>query len=337
MAAPAGVDLGLRGARAAAIRDPGRRGDDPAPPAGSSRTRPGPCRIAASPSRLDRSPTRRAPSPVRGRPRRRRRSPTTSSRNVLGAASIALLQVRRVALRAHEVPVLDRPGPVQRVVGRHALVRIEVEPALPAVRLRARVPGDARAPGSGRRELDQVLLQRIDAEDVGDRGSRASWPSGPSVRTKILAVAPEKVVVTPKCLKCALSKLPSTVPASAGCIARSWCEPLHSLSSAAWQPTQTAPPTKVAAAERGRGVATGRAVEGAACSRQAVDAEPSVAARSPARRGRRFGTPRIIRESRRPVGAPGSLRGGQERDEREFSLRMAAASRTGCRHPGPAS
>src|SRR5262249_3267954 len=50
--------------------------------------------------------------------------------------------IRRVAVGADEVPVLARPRPVKRVAMIDRLVGIEVEPALPARRLRPRVPGD---------------------------------------------------------------------------------------------------------------------------------------------------------------------------------------------------
>ena len=82
---------------------------------------------------------------------------------------IALLHVGRVALGAHEVPVLVGARPVQRVAEGNLLLRVEVEPALPSLLRRPGVPADVQrlVPPAG--ERDEVLLQRIDAEGVGDR------------------------------------------------------------------------------------------------------------------------------------------------------------------------
>ena len=73
-----------------------------------------------------------------------------------------------MAVGAHVVPVLVRPRPVQRIGVRDPLVGVEMEPALPALRLRPRVPGDGQAlhPPSG--ELDEVLLEGPVAEGVRD-------------------------------------------------------------------------------------------------------------------------------------------------------------------------
>ncbi len=79
-----------------------------------------------------------------------------------------LAQVGRVALGALEVPVLADAGPVQRIAGPDVLAGVEVEPALSALRLRARVPGDGQRLLAAARKLDQVLLQRAHAERVGD-------------------------------------------------------------------------------------------------------------------------------------------------------------------------
>src|SRR5690606_24455417 len=50
--------------------------------------------------------------------------------------------VGRMTLRAHVVPVLVRAGPVERIAGRHRLVGVEVEPALPACLRWPRIPGE---------------------------------------------------------------------------------------------------------------------------------------------------------------------------------------------------
>ena len=79
-----------------------------------------------------------------------------------------LPQVGRVALGALEVPVLLQAGPVQRIAGLDVLARIEVEPALAALRLRPRIPRDAQGLHAAAGQLDQVLLQRTDAERILD-------------------------------------------------------------------------------------------------------------------------------------------------------------------------
>ncbi|MNZ18354.1 hypothetical protein D3C78_353630 [compost metagenome] len=81
---------------------------------------------------------------------------------------VALAQRGRVAVGAHEVPVLRRPGPVQLVAVIHLLIGIEVEPALPAGTGRAAVPGDGKGLQAAVGKFHQVLLQRLDAEGVAD-------------------------------------------------------------------------------------------------------------------------------------------------------------------------
>src|SRR5262252_7752788 len=56
---------------------------------------------------------------------------------------IVLAQRRRMAFRAHEVPVLFDAGPVQRVARAQLLVGVKMEPALAAPGFRPRVPGNA--------------------------------------------------------------------------------------------------------------------------------------------------------------------------------------------------
>src|SRR5215510_2468131 len=76
---------------------------------------------------------------------------------------VVLLEIRGVALRAHEVPVLVAPRPVQRIVGRELFVGIQGKPAPPP-----HVPshGEALEPPPGK--FHQVLLQRRHAERVLD-------------------------------------------------------------------------------------------------------------------------------------------------------------------------
>ena len=103
----------------------------------------------------------------------------------------ALAQVRRMALGAHEVPVLPAAGPVQPVAGLDVLAGVEMEPALPALRLRPAVPGDRQRLHAAAGQLDQVLLQRPHAERVPDLevGELAVGTIG---RDDELAVAPRE-------------------------------------------------------------------------------------------------------------------------------------------------
>src|SRR5262245_34066217 len=81
---------------------------------------------------------------------------------------VVLPQVRGVAVRAHEVPVLLTPGPVQLVAVPDVFARVEMEPALPARALRPGVPGNRERLDAPSWQLNQILLQRIDTERVLD-------------------------------------------------------------------------------------------------------------------------------------------------------------------------
>src|SRR5215813_11545969 len=76
---------------------------------------------------------------------------------------VSLLEVRGVALCAHEVPVLVASRPVQRIVGRELLVGIERKPALSP-----HVPGHGKALESSPGKLHQILLERRYPEGVLD-------------------------------------------------------------------------------------------------------------------------------------------------------------------------
>ncbi len=52
--------------------------------------------------------------------------------------------------------------------GAEVLVRVEVKPSLAALRLGAGVPGDSERLITAAGECDEILLQRIDAECIGD-------------------------------------------------------------------------------------------------------------------------------------------------------------------------
>lgn len=67
-----------------------------------------------------------------------------------------------VTFHAHEVGVLVRLAPVQRVLEVHALARVEVEPAV-----FLGIPGDAKGLQTAVADVDQVLLQRRDAKGIG--------------------------------------------------------------------------------------------------------------------------------------------------------------------------
>ena len=86
----------------------------------------------------------------------------------IGRRIVVLAHAGRMTFGAHEVPVLVQLGPVQDVVVTDLLVRIEVEPALAALCLRSAVPGHRQGLQAAVGKLDQVLLQRIDAEGVFD-------------------------------------------------------------------------------------------------------------------------------------------------------------------------
>ena len=81
---------------------------------------------------------------------------------------VVLAHAGGVALRAHEVPVLVQPGPMQDIVVLDLLVRVEMKPALTALILRPAVPGDRQRLHAAIRKLDEILLQRIEAECVFD-------------------------------------------------------------------------------------------------------------------------------------------------------------------------
>ena len=79
---------------------------------------------------------------------------------------IVLAHAGRVALCAHEIPVLVQLGPMQDIVVLDLLVRIEMEPALAAFVLRPAVPGKRESLHAAIGKLNEVLLQRIETEGV---------------------------------------------------------------------------------------------------------------------------------------------------------------------------
>ena len=86
----------------------------------------------------------------------------------IGRRVVVLAQIGRVAIRAHEVPVLLAPCPVQLVAVPDVLAGIEMQPALTAGGPLAGIPRDRQRLHAAARLFDQVLLQRVDAERVLD-------------------------------------------------------------------------------------------------------------------------------------------------------------------------
>src|SRR5262249_54305116 len=82
-----------------------------------------------------------------------------------------------------------QPGPMQDIVVLDLLVRVEVEPALAALLFRPAVPGDRQRLQAAVGKLDQVLLQRVDAESVFhlERGEPAVGPIGLDQKFPVLA------------------------------------------------------------------------------------------------------------------------------------------------------
>src|SRR5262249_34121616 len=93
---------------------------------------------------------------------------------------VILAHAGRVALGAHEIPVLVELRPMQHVVVLDLLVRMEMEPALSALLLGAGVPGDRERLQPTVWKFDEILLQRLDAEGVFqlERGKLAVRPVG---------------------------------------------------------------------------------------------------------------------------------------------------------------
>ena len=94
-----------------------------------------------------------------------------------------------MALGAHEIPVLQQTGPVQDVARVDLLAGIEMEPPLPSLGTRAGIPGDREGLVAAFRKGHQVLLQRVDAEGVGDGelGQAAIRSVGPDPETAVPA------------------------------------------------------------------------------------------------------------------------------------------------------
>ena len=120
---------------------------------------------------------------------------------------IVLAHARRVALRAHEIPVLAESGPMQGVVVLDLLVGIEVKPALAALAFRPAVPRNRQRLHAPVWKLDQILLQRIDAERVFDFecGEPAVRPIGLDVKSCIFPeeARPNPVIIEARIIEIA--------------------------------------------------------------------------------------------------------------------------------------
>ena len=109
----------------------------------------------------------------------------------IGGEVVVLLQIGRVAIGALVIPGLVAPGPVQRVAGFEFLIGVEMEPALAALVFRPAVPGDPERLQPSARHRDQVLLQRIDPERVGDWIFMQSAVGAVGADHELVAVAEE--------------------------------------------------------------------------------------------------------------------------------------------------
>ena len=127
------------------------------------------------------------------------------------------------------------------------LVRIEMEPALAALLLWAAVPGDRQRLQPAVGKLDQILLQRVEAERVLDleRGELAVGPIGLDQELPVLAeeTRAHAVIVEARVVEIAKHGFVGRVVPSRGLC----CEPRHSVCFGWWQPAQVSLPTKVAA------------------------------------------------------------------------------------------
>jgi hypothetical protein len=134
------------------------------------------------------------------------------------------VEIGGVALGALVVPGLVKARPVERSAGRELLLRVEVEPALPADVLRPTVPGKAQSLVAPAGKGDEVLLERGHPKGIG-HCVVVELPVRPLGAHEELAVAPEE-----RRRDVAFPKSPSTVCSLATCMARSWCEPCQSRS-----------------------------------------------------------------------------------------------------------
>src|SRR5690606_24199731 len=98
----------------------------------------------------------------------------------IGGGLVPLLEARRMARGATRVPIERRRAPVQRISGAYVLVGIKIEPPRPAFIARPRVPRDRQGLETTAADVEEILLKRLDAEDVRhpELAGRAVRPFG---------------------------------------------------------------------------------------------------------------------------------------------------------------
>ena len=86
----------------------------------------------------------------------------------VGIGAIVFVEVGRVTLRAHEIPVLLPARPVQRIGGVDFIVGVDMKPALPTLLDRTHIPGKWQRLDLAAGKLNHVLLQWLNAEGIGN-------------------------------------------------------------------------------------------------------------------------------------------------------------------------
>ena len=158
---------------------------------------------------------------------------------------VVLAHAGRVALGAHEIPVLIELGPMQDVVVLDLFVRVEMKPALAALVLRPAIPGDRQRLQPAVGKFDQILLQRIEAERVFDLEGRklAVGPVGLDQEFSVLAkeARSHAVIVEARIVEIAEHRFVGRMVHRMLVLRRA-----PQLGFARWQPAQVSLPTKVA-------------------------------------------------------------------------------------------
>jgi len=104
---------------------------------------------------------------------------------------VSLPEIRRVAFGALVVPRLLAPRPVEGIRRTERHVRVEMEPPLASLGARARVPREAQRLDPTVGEGHQILLERVDAERVGNL-ELTGLPVGALGADEVLPVAAEE-------------------------------------------------------------------------------------------------------------------------------------------------
>ena len=135
---------------------------------------------------------------------------------------------------------------MQHVVVLDLLVRVEMKPALAALLLRPAVPGERQRLQPAVGKLDQILLQRLDAEGVLDfeRGEVAVGPVGLDEKLSVLAEEARMHAVMVEARTGEIAEHRFVVCVLHGEL---MLRAVPKLRFARWQPAQVSLPTKVAA------------------------------------------------------------------------------------------